>query len=249
MSEIVKTEAIVLSKMDYGDTSIITNIFTKDFGRFSLILKGGRNPKNRVGPLLDIPNFINIVFYKKENRELQLLSSADMINYYPSIKADYNKIIFAFAVVELIKKLIPEVEPHEKLFNGVVRILSLIDSSDEADEILFSRFFLFFLEEIGFEIQLNQCRICGKKQLENQLNAFNFNSGIICGECKANNQYYYDIDAELFKYLVCLKFSKKVEAFKISTANNAIAFMEKFLKFHISDFQGIQSLNNNLRGS
>ena len=48
MSEILKTEAIVLGKMDFSDTSIITNLFTRDFGKFSLILKGGRNPKNRI---------------------------------------------------------------------------------------------------------------------------------------------------------------------------------------------------------
>ncbi|MBK6915569.1 MAG: DNA repair protein RecO [Ignavibacteriales bacterium] len=247
MSEIVKTEAIVLGKMDFSDTSIITNLFTRDFGKFSLILKGGRNPKNRIGPLIDIPNYLNIVFYKKENRELQLLSNADSINHFPGIKNDYDKIIYAFAVVEIIKKLIPDNELHNKLFNGVVRILTLLNSSDEAVEILFSRFFLFFLEEIGFQVQLNECSICGKNQLHNQLLGFNFNSGIICEDCKINYKNSYQIDAELFKYLHCLKFSKKTESLKIDTANKAIEFMEKYLKFHIPDFQGIQSLKNNLR--
>jgi len=247
MSEIVKTEAIVLSKMDFSDTSIITNLFTKDFGKFSLIIKGGRNPKNRIGPLIDIPNYLNIVFYKKENRELQLLSSADSINHFPGIKNDYYKIIYAFAIVEIIKKLIPDNELHNKLFNGVVRILTLLNSSDEAVEILFSRFFLFFLEEIGFQVQLNECSICGKNQLHQQSLGFNFNSGIICESCKIDSQNSYQINAELFEYLNCLKFSKKNKLLKIEIANTAIAFMEKYLKFHIPDFQGIQSLKNNLR--
>ena len=42
MSEIIKTEAIVLNKINYGDTSMIASFFTKDYGRLSGILKGGR---------------------------------------------------------------------------------------------------------------------------------------------------------------------------------------------------------------
>lgn len=248
MSEIVKTEAIVLSKMDYSDTSIITNLFTKDYGKFSVILKGGRNPKNRMGALIDIPNYLNIVFYKKENRELQLLSNADLIDHFPEIKSDFDKIIYAFAVVEVIKKLIPDNELHQKLFNGVVRILTLMNTSNEAVEILFSRFFLFFLEEIGFQVQLNECSICGKTQLHNQLLGFNFDSGIICSNCKIDYQSSYQIDAELFEYLRCLKFSKINDTLNIETANNAIIFLEKYLKFHVPDFSGIQSIKNNLRG-
>ena len=43
MSEIIKTEAMVLTKMDYGDTSKIVSLYTKDFGKLSAIIKGGRS--------------------------------------------------------------------------------------------------------------------------------------------------------------------------------------------------------------
>ena len=33
MSEILKTEAIVLSKMNYGDSSMISSLFTEELGR------------------------------------------------------------------------------------------------------------------------------------------------------------------------------------------------------------------------
>ena len=40
MSEIIKTEAVILSKMNYGDTSNILSVYTKDYGKLSVIIKG-----------------------------------------------------------------------------------------------------------------------------------------------------------------------------------------------------------------
>jgi DNA repair protein RecO len=37
-----KTEAIVLSRRDFRETSLIANFFTRDYGRISGLLKGIR---------------------------------------------------------------------------------------------------------------------------------------------------------------------------------------------------------------
>ena len=47
MSEILKTEAVVLSKMNYSDTSIIASLFTEESGKISAIIKGARTAKSR----------------------------------------------------------------------------------------------------------------------------------------------------------------------------------------------------------
>ena len=39
MSEIIKTGAVVLSKLDYGDSSVIVSLYTKEKGKLSAILK------------------------------------------------------------------------------------------------------------------------------------------------------------------------------------------------------------------
>ena len=83
MSEIIKTEAIVLSKLDYRDTSKIANLFTEDFGKISVIIKGARSPKSKTGKIVDPLNHIRIVYYNKESRDLQLISDAESINYFP----------------------------------------------------------------------------------------------------------------------------------------------------------------------
>jgi DNA repair protein RecO (recombination protein O) len=241
MSEIIKTEAMVLTKMDYGDTSKIVSLYTKDYGKLSAIIKGGRSPKSKIGLMVDPLNHIQVVFYKKDSRELQLISSADLITHFTLIKEDLEKLKYSHAVLELLKNLTVDHEVNEKLFKGVIRILNLINSDSELPIILFGRFFMFFLAELGYQIQLEQCAVCGRTNLENMELSHNFELGILCNDCRHSNIDFFSINPELFRVLYCLKYSKKIELTNMAVAERAIIFMERYLKFHIPDFKGIQS--------
>ena len=118
MSEIIKTEAVVLSKLNYGDSSSIASLFTEDLGKISVIIKGARSPKSKYGKIVDPLNYLSVVLYKKESREIQLLSGADIIEHFPAIKNDLNKLEYAYAVVELVKNLLAEHEVNRKIFKG-----------------------------------------------------------------------------------------------------------------------------------
>ncbi len=242
MSEILKTEAIVLSKINYSESSNIVSLFTKDSGKLSSIVKGGRRSKSKLSLIIDPPNHISTVLFKKESREVQVISEADIISHYPKLKSDLEKLKYAYAIIELVKNLTPEHEANEKLFRGVVRIFTLIDSSNKSAKELFARFFLFFLSVIGYEIQIEKCSGCGKSNLNGQQLSYNFENGILCEDCKINYIESFSIDTELFDMLKSLKNNFSVKNFNESLLNRAIFFMERFLKYHVSDFRGLQSL-------
>ncbi len=241
MSEIVKTEAVVLNKINYGDTSSIAALFTKSYGKLSAIIKGGRSPKSKISFIADPLNYLQIILYKKDNRELQILSSADIISHFPRIKEDLEKLKFSYAILELVKKLSPEHEANERLFNGLIRILNLYEDSTEHPKILFGRFFIFFLTELGYAVQIQKCASCGKSNLNNMNLAYNFELGILCNDCKSSYIESYQINPELFNYLHCLKQNKKVVYEREMIYDKAIMFLELYLKFHITDFNGIKS--------
>ena len=241
MSEIIKTEAVVLSKINYGDTSIIASLYSKDSGKMSVIIKGGRSPKSKIGMMVDPLNHLEIVFYKKESRDVQLLSGVEIISHFHHLKEDLERLKYSYAVIELVKNLSPENEPNIKTFKGIVRILSLFDSSNESPEILFGRFFLFFIEEVGYQLQLFKCSVCGKDDLKNKILGYNYDRGLLCEDCRAENINNYEINSELFDYLHCLKTNKSIQSVNDYTIKNANSFFENYLKFHISDFKGIQS--------
>ena len=243
MSEIVKTEAVVLSKMDYRDSSSILTLYTKDYGKISVIHKGARSPKSKKGFIAEPLNHLQIIIYRKDSRDLQLLSSADLISHFPHIKEDLDKLKYSLAILELVKNLTPEGEENTKLFNSLTRILFLLDSSDEGPKVTFGRFFLFFLKEIGYEIQLKKCSSCQNNLMNGDNLGYNSELGIFCSQCSGNFRIDFNLSQELFNYLLCLKQNKKADSFKNFTSDRAIVFMEKHLKFHVPDFKGIISFH------
>jgi DNA repair protein RecO (recombination protein O) len=243
MSEIVKTEAVVLSKMDYRDSSNILSLYTKDSGKMSAILKGARSSKSKKGYIAEPLNHLQIIIYRKDSRDLQLLSSADLISHFPKIKEDLDKLKYSLAILELIKKLTPDNETNSKLFSALTRILFLLNSSDESPKITFGRFFLFFLKEIGYGIQLNKCSSCQRNLMNGDNLGYNSELGIFCSQCSGNFRNDFKLSQELFNYLLCLKQNKKADTFRNFTADRAIVFMERHLKFHIPDFKGIISFH------
>ncbi len=242
MSEIIKTEAIVLNKINYGDTSTIASFFTRDHGRLSGILKGGRSSKSRIGTVVNPLNHIEIVLYKKDTREVQIVSGASIISHFPGIKDNFEKLQYSLAVLELLKKLTPEHEINLRLFSGTVRILSLLDTSNEEPLVLFGRYFLFFLTDSGYEVQFEKCISCGKSNFTNENLGYNFDLGIFCEQCSRDNLYSYIIDMELFDYLMCLKYNKQAEKISKSVKEKAVVFLERYAKHHVPDFKGLQSI-------
>jgi DNA repair protein RecO (recombination protein O) len=242
MSEILKTEAVVLNKINYGDTSSIVSLFTEDYGKLSVIVKGARSPKSKYGKIVDPVNHLHIVFYKKDTREVQLISSADIVDHFPKLKNDLDKIKYAYAILELVKALMAEHEANKKIFKGIVRILTRLDTSNELPEISFGRFFVFFLKEIGYEIQIEKCAVCGRTDFEGEKIYYNFDKGLICGKCRKEAVDIYDINVELLHYLQCLKTNEIINNIKSPVIQKANMLLEHHLKYHVPDFKGIQSL-------
>ena len=242
MSEILKTEAVVLSKLKYGDTSIIASLYTKDYGKLSGIIKGGRNPKSKMGSVVNPLNHLEMVLYKKDSRDIQLISSVSIISHYQGINDNFDKLKYGLSILELLKKLTPEHEANLRLFNGTVRILTLLETSNESPLVLFGRYYIFFLKEIGYEPQLEKCVSCGKSNLVNENLAYNYELGIFCEECSRDKVSVFSISMELFEYLICLKNNKNAEKFNKTIKERAISFLENFTKQHIPDFKGLQSI-------
>ena len=79
---LVATNAIVLKRIPYSDTSLICRLFTKERGKVTILAKGVWKPKNYFGALLEPTNHIHIQYYHKNGRDIQLLKNANFIQNY-----------------------------------------------------------------------------------------------------------------------------------------------------------------------
>jgi len=243
MAHLLKTEAIVLRKLDYGDTSKIASLFTEELGRISVIIKSGRKSNTKIGLIVDPLNSVQVVIHNKETREIQLITQADLVLSPTVVKDDLERIKYSSAISELVFALIPEHEPNKKLYKGLKRILALMNDINENPKILFVRFFLFFLKEIGYELQFNECSGCGADLSAEREVYYSSHKGVLCPRCREDHVVFFDLSQELLQILICLNDKKKGILTDMKALDRIIYFLEKYLSYHIEEFKSIKSLH------
>ncbi len=242
MSEIVKTRAIVLRRINFGDSSKIAQFYTEEFGKISAIIKGARSPKSKIGSMIDSMNLLQLVIYKKESREVQMVSDVDLIKHHTKIRDDFEKYKYASAVIELLANLTHENDHNQKLFDGTVRMISLLDESKNKVSSLFVKYFFFFLKEIGYEFQLQFCNVCNREIKTGETASFNFETGLMCEDCRKDRLSNFDFTKELFNSMRCLNSKINDVSFGEEDLRFIIKMLEKFLMYNVNEFKGLKSL-------
>lgn len=231
-----------MRRLDFGDTSRIAHFFTDEFGKLSAMVKGAKSPKSKTGLAIDLLNVVELVLYKKNTREVQLVSQVDLIKHFANIRDDYEKYRFASAVIELLSTMITESEPHPKLFEGSIKILSLIDSSNESPKFLFAKYFLFFLRELGYEFQIERCNVCGRAIIKGEQASLNFEAGMFCTDCREDRLTNFNFSAELFELLFCLNTKNSPCTYLEEDLDTVLVVLEKFLTYNVGEFKGLKSI-------
>ena len=98
---LIATNAIVLKRIPYSDTSVICRIFTEDWGKVTIMAKGVLRPKNITGALLEPVNHIHIQYYNKSNRDIQIFKNANFVQQYPKIRNDLSRIILGLSLIHI----------------------------------------------------------------------------------------------------------------------------------------------------
>ncbi|MBS1492206.1 MAG: DNA repair protein RecO [Bacteroidetes bacterium] len=127
---LVTDEAVILRTVNYGDTSKILTLYSRNNGKINCIVKGARNIKSRVLGVIEPFNHITIVFYNKENRDLQMLSKAETIKNFRVIKTDLDKLTISYRILETMNKAVYDKEHSNELFELLIKSFTYINESN-----------------------------------------------------------------------------------------------------------------------
>jgi DNA repair protein RecO (recombination protein O) len=128
--EIVRTEAIVLRSLDYGETSQIVTLFTREKGKVAVMAKGARRIKSPYGSTLQPMAYTQVVFYYKPTRTLQTLTESSHAKAFLGLRRSLDKITIGLRIVELVAALMEDEDPHPETFQLTLRLLERLDEAD-----------------------------------------------------------------------------------------------------------------------
>lgn len=184
---IVETNAIILRSIKYGDTSKIITCYSQKFGQIKLIAKGARSKKNKFGSSLEALSESHIVFYKKEGRELNLLSKSELIKSVNSYLNDADVLKEALSIIELYYKTHSHEEKNPKAYQLLSQTLKELPKNKSNIHQIMIHFYLNFASLFGVSFTLDECTNCKTNFLDaqNLKSAYlNISNGtLICESC------------------------------------------------------------------
>ena len=125
---IIRTEAVVLRSLDYGETSQIVTLFTREKGKLGVMAKGARRPKSSFGATLQPMAYTQVVFYYKPTRTLQTLSESSHVESFHRLRRDLTSITVGLRIVELVDALMEDEDPQPDAFALLVRVLRRLNA-------------------------------------------------------------------------------------------------------------------------
>jgi DNA repair protein RecO (recombination protein O) len=152
---LIKTEAILLKGTNYRDKSKIITLYTRSHGRVSVIAKGVRDTKNKMGGALQSMAYLNVMFYYNVNRTLHLLSAADHVKSFVGIYDDYEKMKIGFRMVELVHKTSEDSHENTALFDLLAAALSELNAATKNYVNLLFYFEFRLAAILGFALNLS----------------------------------------------------------------------------------------------
>ncbi|MFQ5751938.1 MAG: DNA repair protein RecO [bacterium] len=240
-----KSEAIVLKSQRQGETSKILTIYTRAFGKIKVIAKGARSSKSRFGGSLEPPNYISILFYDKETRELQFLSQADIITTFSKIRRNLEKTVLAMAVCELVDRLETGVAPNPHLFRLLLEVLQCINNAISRPMNCFRAYQVHILDVMGIKPNLSACMNCHRQTVGEVIFDIS-HAGYVCEKCvqpKTAGMLLSPQAIQALKIFQSSAIAKLNGLLTTVTAQQQVdALLSSYLKYHVEGVRELQAL-------
>lgn len=214
---IVRTEAIVLSSMKYRESSRILRLYTRNFGKVSVIAKGARQAKSKFGSALQPMAYVTAVLYWKPDRDLQLLTQCDLVTLFRNLVDDIERMACGMAVVELVDAVSHAEEENVPLFELLVNTLEAMNRATKHARNALYYFEVHLLEILGFRPNFSTCSQCGISIDEQALGSGEGElrmglGGIFCGRCAAAGMGFEKIGGGAVRVMQRMQEIRDVEA-------------------------------------
>jgi DNA repair protein RecO (recombination protein O) len=196
----LKTEAIVLRSIRYGEADRILHLYTRDHGRLGAIAKGARRATSRFGARLE--PCMQVALMLREGRgDLYTVTGADTVDARPGLRDSAAVLDAAARACDAVSRLFETDEPHPEVFTLLGNELTLLARARDSDALALRpnvlAFRLKLLLAAGIVPQLGSCANCGERE---HLNGFSAAAGgVVCGSCESGA---FGLDEEAYAFLV-----------------------------------------------
>lgn len=178
--EEITVNGIVLKSINYKEKDKIINIFTVELGNVSAILKGVSSAKAKMKFAWQPFCFAKFDLVKSNN--YYVVKSVELIDTFFDLSLDYDNYLYGSSFLEVCNHILKPNIISENLFLLLLKTLKNIVYNDVDGLISAIKFYIEFLNIIGYKLNFDNCDLCGMKFLGDI--KFNYHTGSFrCSNC------------------------------------------------------------------
>ncbi len=201
-----KYQAIILGKIDIGETDRMYVFYTKEAGKIRLAAYGVRKPHARLAGNLE--TLMHCEVFVARGRGRGRITGVLPVTTFSGIKSDFNALEKVFWVFGIFDRLVTQEEKDEGIFELLLNYLIAMEGLDRVDEtdkakvdLLTFGFIFKLFQFLGYGLEVGKCVGCGKK-LEVGENFFSAErGGTICKDCSTHEMKRVRITDESIKLI------------------------------------------------
>ena len=141
----VTTEGLILRRVNFGEADRVLTVLTDRYGKISVIARGVRKITSRRAGNIEVLNRVKLHLFKGKS---YTLTEAESIETFQAIKDNLTLSTYAFHILELIHRLVPEEQRNPYIYALVLETLELLRSSPR--QIFIRAFEVKLLQRLGF---------------------------------------------------------------------------------------------------
>lgn len=196
----VKTEAVVLRSIRFGEADRVLHLYSEDRGRVGAIAKGVRRVRSRFGGRLEPLCRARLILHEGRG-ELCTVTSAETVNAHAALRERRDSLERGAQACDAVLRLFDSSEPNRPAYNLLCQELRLLDAdpaaATRAQAIAFR---LKLLLAAGFAPELMSCAACGESDDLHRPESFSASAGgVVCSSCEAGS---FPIDPGAHGFLV-----------------------------------------------
>lgn len=227
-----RAESIVLKHHDWGEADRILTIFTREQGKLRVIAKGVRKIRSRRAGHLE--PFTHVMLQLAKSKDLPIVTQADTLTAFSTLREDLQAIGHASYVVELLDKFTYQEGENLALFNLLKRTLERLAAGEVSTALVLRFFEMRLLDLAGFRPDLFTCVVCGEAIVaEDQYFSASL-GGVVCPRSAGGASGLVPVSMDALRFLRHFQRSSFSEATRARPSQDAEREMEVVMQHYIT---------------
>lgn len=175
---IKKIEGIIISEVDYKESSKIINILTPKDGIIGVLARGTKQIKNNLSGVTSKLTYGHFHLKYKENG-LSTLIEVDVLDKFKNIRRNLDLTSYSLYLLEL-SSMVYKHEPNCEIYTLLIESLKKIDTNFDY-QIISIILELKLLDYLGIKPVIDNCVTCGNKN--DIVTISSYKGGYLCKNC------------------------------------------------------------------